>query len=432
MNFRQPFFQALLVLAALSACASDVTPEADAVNPEAVGLSSGKADDATGEHAIRGRSVLVYDDAANDLYAVLSDAGLSTFSRRGLDYVYGRSVACVTNGVASACEIASRIIDDGGESFAFTVHGPRFASAASELFGAMAVAAGVDPSSTSTVESRRFVCGKDSREVWCGLRNVQGPRLKLSFDGLEPLGDDFVYEGWLITENGPVTSGRFEAPEVGEALTFGVDATLAAASTVFVLTIEPRVGDDPGPADTHVLAGSFSDGAAALTVDHPAALGTDFASASGGFLLETPTTSSIADDYDQGVWFIDPSGPGAGLDLPALPEGWVYEGWVVTESGPLSTGRFLATDTADDDGAGPTAGPDSSPPFPGQDFISPAVVVTGRPVVISVEPSPDNSAGPFTLKPLVGEAAALGAGVFQTLGNDGGSSQPTGSALLLN
>ena len=46
--------------------------------------------------------------------------------------------------------------------------------------------------------------------------------------------------------------------------------------------------------------------------------------------------------------------------------------------------------------------------FPGEDFLNNApemlsfpTDITGGTAVISVEPDPDNSAGPFTLKPLV-------------------------------
>ena len=38
-------------------------------------------------------------------------------------------------------------------------------------------------------------------------------------------------------------------------------------ASAYVLTIEPAVGDDPAPTDTHVVAGDFSsDSASAITV----------------------------------------------------------------------------------------------------------------------------------------------------------------------
>jgi hypothetical protein len=113
--------------------------------------------------------------------------------------------------------------------------------------------------------------------------------------------------------------------------------------------------------------------------------------------------------YRNGIWWLIPtdSAPDAGLTLPTLPAGWIYEGWVASSSeGPVSTGTFLSGTGADSDGAGPTGGGDrdAAPPFPGQDFVNPAVDLTddvARFAVISIEPVPDNDVGPFSYKPLV-------------------------------
>ncbi len=257
--------------------------------------------------------------------------------------------------------------------------------------------------------------------------------LQLSFDGLEPLGEDYVYEGWLIVDGAPVSTGRFTVDEDSQTVPghFLVGADDAAVAAAFVLTIEPAVDDPPEPAATHVLAGGWDGSMADLTIDHPAALGDDFTAAAGTFILETPTTGSIADDYHQGIWWLDPAGgPGASLDLPTLPDGWAYEGWVVSMDGPISTGRFLTASGADSDAGGPDSGPDGAPPFPGQDFIDPPLSLIGLVAVISVEPEPDNSPGPFTLKPLVDtNIEDVGPAVLQGMMNNAGSA-PTGTAML--
>ncbi len=99
--------------------------------------------------------------------------------------------------------------------------------------------------------------------------------LAVEFDGLEALGEEFVYEGWLIVGDMPVSTGRFEVDADGQPdpAEFDVQAADADAATTFVLTIEPAVGDDPAPADTHVLAGDFDGGVADLGIGHPAARG---------------------------------------------------------------------------------------------------------------------------------------------------------------
>jgi|GEM_PF-784672 len=251
------------------------------------------------------------------------------------------------------------------------------------------------------------------------------PVLTMDFDGLEDLGSDYVYEGWLIVDEMPVTSGRFSVDGAGDPFPgwFVVDYQNAVDAAMFVLTIEPAVGDDPSPADTHLLAGAFDGDMADLTIGHPAALGDDFASAAGGYILATPSTAAIDEDYDQGIWWLDPmAGPASSLTLPALPAGWVYEGWVVGTGGPVSTGRFVDPSGADSDGAGPNAGMDGAPPFPGQDFITPPTSLLGFAAVISVEPEPDNSPGPFTLKPLVdGTVDDVMPPTLQTMMNNAGS-----------
>ena len=100
----------------------------------------------------------------------------------------------------------------------------------------------------------------------------------VSFAGLEDLGPDYVYEGWLIIDGAPVSAGRFSVDGAGNlsVAEFAVDADAAANAAKYVLTIEPVVGDDPGPSATHILAGDVENAAADLSVSDGAALGADF------------------------------------------------------------------------------------------------------------------------------------------------------------
>jgi hypothetical protein len=118
--------------------------------------------------------------------------------------------------------------------------------------------------------------------------------------------------------------------------------------------------------------------------------------------------------------------------LPELPEGWVYEGWIAGSDGPISTGRFRSPAGEDSDGAGPSAGPDPGPPFPGQDFVDPAIDLTsGYAAVISVEPEPDTSAAPFSIKPLLDlNIDDVGEGILQPMGRSS-AGIPGGTAVLM-
>ena len=68
--------------------------------------------------------------------------------------------------------------------------------------------------------------------------------LVVNLDGLEALGSDYVYEGWLIVNGAPVSTGTFSSVTFPQ--TFQVSADNLANATTFVLSIEPAI--DPNPA----------------------------------------------------------------------------------------------------------------------------------------------------------------------------------------
>ncbi|WP_452231413.1 anti-sigma factor [Lacinutrix sp. MEBiC02595] len=228
--------------------------------------------------------------------------------------------------------------------------------------------------------------------------------LTLNLAGLETLGSDFVYEGWIIVDGSPVSTGTFT--DVIFPKTFTVDATQLTAATTFVLSIEPAVDPDPAPAATKILAGDFSGSSANVNSN----LVADFSSATGTYILATPTDMDDTNEAS-GVWFLDNTSGTAvtGLDLPTLADGWKYEGWAVINGTPVSTGTFTDAAMADDNAAtSPFKGDaGNGPGYPGEDFLQNAPAgmtfptdLKGATIVVSVEPSPDNSAAPFTLKPL--------------------------------
>lgn len=251
--------------------------------------------------------------------------------------------------------------------------------------------------------------------------------LTLNLQGLETLGSDFVYEGWIIVDGQPVSTGIFSSVTFPQ--TFLVDSEQLESATTFVLSIEPAVDPDPAPAATKVLAGDFNGSSASVNTS---IIG-NFSNASGAFFLRTPTDETGANNGndENGVWFGTPGMPPTpNFALPTLPAGWAYEGWVVGDSGPLSTGTFTAFNTMDS--AAPFSGAAAGPPVPGEDFFNNAPTgetfpldVRGRTVVISVEPVPDDSLAPFAIKPLVGTAGNETAPTTHDFGPNLGS-LPTG------
>lgn len=257
---------------------------------------------------------------------------------------------------------------------------------------------------------------------------IETSELTLNLSDLDPLGDDFVYEGWIIVDGAPVSTGRFS--DVTFPQIFQVLSSQLASATRFVLSIEPTVDPDPAPAETKVLAGDFSGSSASVNSN----LVADFSTATGTFILATPTDMDDTNE-ESGVWFLDNASGTAvtGLTLPELSDGWKYEGWAVINGTPISTGTFTDASMADDNAAtSPFKGDaGNGPGYPGEDYLQNAPAgftfptdLRGATIVVSVEPSPDNSAAPFTLKPLLQDVAmdaavhtsiTMGAGPVQSL-----------------
>jgi hypothetical protein len=233
--------------------------------------------------------------------------------------------------------------------------------------------------------------------------NDASSQLKLNLTGLENLGPNFKYEGWIVVNGSPVTTGVFTVNDAGvlSKTNFDVDVTALANASSFVLTIEPSNDTDPAPSDTKYLIGEFSGNSATVTTG---IIG-DFSNSSGKYLIASPTDGGL-NPY-AGVWFYDGINNLAGLNLPTLDAGWKYEGWAVINNGAnvLSTGKFTNVATVDE--SAPYSGMLSGPAVPGEDFVinAPSGVtfpadLRGATLVITVEPNPDNSVLPFTLKPL--------------------------------
>lgn len=228
------------------------------------------------------------------------------------------------------------------------------------------------------------------------------PKLIVEAAGLPALAGLARYEAWLIVDGELTTAGTFVDFDGGVVL----DAPSVDVATAVVITIE--TDDDPAPSPTHFLAGSLVDGSATLTATDPAAIGLDFSTSTGQYILATPTDGAGAPENEgSGVWwtFITRA---QSLVLPQLPDGWVYEGWQVIDEIPFSTGTFVSQFGVADNAA-PYSGLQPGPPFPGEDFLMNAPDglefardLRGTEVVITVEPFPDTDPGPFPLVVLEG------------------------------
>ncbi|ALU74446.1 hypothetical protein AUW17_03815 [Tenacibaculum dicentrarchi] len=250
-------------------------------------------------------------------------------------------------------------------------------------------------------------CVNDNDDIV--IENLEKSTLSVNLEGLENLGENFKYEGWVIVNGKPVSTGLFTVDDSGVAskTDFTVLATNLNAATKFVVSIEPLIDKDAGPSDTKILSGNFSGNSAIVN----STIVADFSTAAGTYILATPTDGGSNTDELSGVWFLDNSSGGVkpGLILPKLSAGWKYEGWAVINGVAVSTGTFTDASKADDNaGTSPFKGDaGNGPGYPGEDYMQNAPAgltfpldLRGTTLVITAEPYPDNALTPFTLKPL--------------------------------
>ena len=233
----------------------------------------------------------------------------------------------------------------------------------------------------------------------------------LVMSDLMPLPDGYHYEGWAASAGGEeYSTGKFTAdlegklldlggsPVLGGKFTGSVDLTEAAK---FFVTIEPGGDADHAPSRTRLVAGTFAELRADLTVLE--GIYASIGAATGTFILSTPTNGPDSNE-DSGLWFINITGgiPARGLMVPFPLTGWNYHGWVSIDGITVTTGPILGPSTAD--GAAPHSGSLPGFSYPGEDFLEkapdgltfPTSVGAAR-VFVSLEPDPDPSPDPSYL-----------------------------------
>ncbi len=215
--------------------------------------------------------------------------------------------------------------------------------------------------------------------------------MTIEFEGLASLGDGGDYELWFVGADGvPVSAGIFDTDSgpVELPLPAGIPGAVE-------LRVSVETDDDPAPSSSIVLSGAI-DGSAGERSANLVADIADFSSASGQYILATPTDGDGPPENERsGVWWtVIPRAPS--LFLPELGEGWEYEMWQVIDGQNVTGGKFI--DTFAPDQAAPFSGPEEAPPLVGEDYLINApdgltfpVDLRGTEVFISVEPLPDPS-----------------------------------------
>jgi hypothetical protein len=267
--------------------------------------------------------------------------------------------------------------------------------------------------------------------------------LDLDFTNLAELATGH-YEGWLIVSGAPVSTGKFKMSASGDILDLSdqimTDPFLVAGLDIvnvtdFVLSIEAEGDTDSIPGDVKPMAGAYDSIAMGGPLSHN--IGVDLSSVSGEYILATPTDDPAGNELS-GVWFLNTTGPAAGLMIPDLTgTDWMYEGWAVIGGTPVTSGRFNMASEADDfNGYSETVNP--GPPFPGEDFLLNApsgltfpTDLSDQTMVVSIEPRVDSDPGPFQFKPLVGTVPSMATDHTEYQMTDNTATLPTGTFDLM-
>ena len=118
--------------------------------------------------------------------------------------------------------------------------------------------------------------------------------LQLDFSNLAQPGDDH-YEGWLIIDGTPVSTGKFSLDGQGRIVDlngnlvtdFSLGELDLMGATKFVLTLEHKGDSDTLPADIKLLAGDLNTARTTASLTHN--VGVDLSDVYGGYLLATPS-----------------------------------------------------------------------------------------------------------------------------------------------
>jgi hypothetical protein len=198
-----------------------------------------------------------------------------------------------------------------------------------------------------------------------------------NIDGLPAIPDSMTYVGWFERFDQDKGVEYFVKVFFQDANSNGVinyksEQSLKSLQEAqqFWLTTEKKTSVNDStlkPSSRIILKGNFLEAASSLFISNEQSA---FDTSKTVFNLITPTDGLSTNELS-GIWFVDSVStkpvPVAGLELPVLYSGWIYEGWVQVGSKYISTGRFSNPAAADKYSG--YSGPQTGYNFPGEDFL---------------------------------------------------------------
>ncbi len=198
---------------------------------------------------------------------------------------------------------------------------------------------------------------------------------ELNITGLPQLNDTLTYVAWFDNDDRPPVFIKELNPNAQGDVFLKEEQKLKFldSAQILLVTVEPKsqlTATNFTASSRVVLSGRFVNGISNLTLGENF---TDFSQTNAKYTLYTPTDGDLASNPFSGIWFVDSvdlNNTVAGLNIPLLYAGWIYEGWIEVNGNKLSTGRFRNPKAADlFNGYSATV---SSIPFPGEDFLNSA------------------------------------------------------------
>lgn len=241
--------------------------------------------------------------------------------------------------------------------------------------------------------------------------SLNSATLEVNLTGLPFLPDSMTYVCWIdqdVAGFKPIFAFA-QDPDVNGNLNYKSETRLGylKEAQILKITIEPEssLNDSSFQPSSRVLfSGRLKTGNTTFDIGPAANQLNDIA---GKYSLVTPT-DTVSTNELSGIWFVDSlltaSSPVAGLNLPELYGGWIYEGWIEINGTLVSTGRFTNPDASDLSKKYSSTLAGFS--FPGEDFLVNAPTgltfptdLSGQKVYISIERKDGNLTGiePFAI-----------------------------------
>ena len=220
--------------------------------------------------------------------------------------------------------------------------------------------------------------------------------LQLSFTGMPALANGFYYEGWVVVDGEPWSTGRFNVAADGSLVTpegnpvkggvYQADIDMTEAAAV-AITLHPP-GDDRGPNAQHIVGGAVEALAAKLTLDDSLGIGANLRESTGTYSLTGERSATLT------------------FATPGMHPGFAYEAWVVKDGVLTSLGTFGGKPVDVAAGGHVHVHQQTDHTLKTHELVVDGADLRGSRVVLTLEPIPDDAPEPFGITVLDGDVVA--------------------------